>query len=143
MMKKVFEDEFMEVQSDLVALCLEVAERDVEKVFVYCSIEEKSRMFNAFFEVDGKIQTTNQMGLNSTLVMQFLKVGTSDLERIKNICTSYNMQIPTEIKLFYDAKTGKLNANYEYKEICSAKTGKSAGEVFLDWISEMKQRTVK
>ena len=34
------------------------------------------------------------------------------------------------------AKTGKYDAQYKYEEICSEKTGKNAGEVFLDWVSE-------
>ena len=50
-MSKVFEDALMDVQSELISLCLEVVEnRDIDKVYAYCSIEKKSMMFNAFFE---------------------------------------------------------------------------------------------
>ena len=48
------------------------------------------------------------------------------------------MPVPTEMKMYYDATTGKYNAQYEYDEICLEKTGKSAGEVFLEWLSEIK-----
>lgn len=48
-MKKIYEDEFMELQADFISLCLEVAEQKVNKVYAYCSIEKKSKMFNAFF----------------------------------------------------------------------------------------------
>ena len=88
-----FEDEFMELQSDFVSLCLEVAEQKVNKVYIYCSIEKKSTMFNAFFEIDGKIKTLNQLGIDN---------------------------------------------EFKYEEVCSAKTGKNAGEVFSEWISEIK-----
>lgn len=133
-----FEDEFMELQSDFVSLCLEVAEQKVNKVYIYCSIEKKSTMFNAFFEIDGKIKTLNQLEINNELIMQFLKLGTTDLEKVENVCINYNMPIPTEMKIYYNVETGKYDAQYKYEEVCSAKTGKNAGEVFSEWISEIK-----
>lgn len=137
-MGKVFEDEFMELQSDFVSLCLEVAEQKVNKVYIYCSIEKKSTMFNAFFEIDGKLKTLNQLGIKNELIMQFLKLGTTDLEKVENVCINYNMPIPTEMKIYYNVETGKYDAQYKYEEVCSAKTGKNAGEVFSEWISEIK-----
>ena len=137
-MGKNFEDEFMDLQSEFVSLCLEVAEQEVDKVYIYCSIEKKSKMFNAFFEINGQIKTLNQIGIDMVLIMQFLKLGTHDLEKIENLCRDYDKPIPTEIKMYYDARTGKYNAQYQYVEVCSAKTGKSSGEVFMEWISEIR-----
>jgi hypothetical protein len=131
-----FEDDFMDLQSSLISLCLEVAGQKVDKVYVYCSIEKKSKMFNAFFVINNKLKMLNQLGINKALIMQFLKLGANDLEKVKNICINYDMPIPTEMKMYYDAKIGKYDAQYKYEEICSEKTGKNAGEVFLDWVSE-------
>lgn len=134
-----FEDEFMEVQSDLLVLTLETIGKGVDKIYAYCSIEEKSRMFNTFFEIDGEIRTLNQLGLDRKRAMQLLRTGTNKLEHIKNVCSKYNNLSPTEIKLIYDVRSGKLDAQYQYEEICSAKTNMSAGEVFMKWIDEMEQ----
>lgn len=41
MMKENFEDKFMDLQSGLIALCLEVTDRKVDKIYVYASIEKK------------------------------------------------------------------------------------------------------
>ena len=131
-----FEDDFMDLQSSLISLCLEVAGQKVDKVYVYCSIEKKSKMFNAFFVINNKLKMLNQLGINKALIMQFLKLGTNDLEKEKNICINYDMHIPTEMKMYYDEKTVKYYAQYKYEEISSEKTGKNAGEVFLDWVSE-------
>ena len=131
-----FEDDFMDLQSSLISLCLEVAGQKVDKVYIYYSIEKKSKMFNTFFVINNKLKMLNQLGINKALIMQFLKLGTNDLEKVKNICINYDMPIPTEMKMYYDAKTGKYDAQYKYEEICSEKTGKNAGEVFLDWVSE-------
>ena len=138
-MSKVFEDAIMEVQSGLISLCLEVVgNRDIDKVYAYCSIEKKSMMFNAFFEVDGKIQTLNQLGINRGLIMQFLKLGTGDLNKVRDVCKRFERPTPTEIKMIYEKKTGKFGVKYRYDEVCSAKTGICAGEVFVNWITEVK-----
>ncbi len=133
-----FEDEFMDLQSELIALCLEVTGNKVDKIFAYASVEKKSKMFNAFFKVNGEIKTLNQLGLDNSLIHQFLKLGTGDLEKIRSVCKSYNKPVPTEIKMHYDVNTGKYSADYRYNEVCSARTGVSAGEIFMNWISEIK-----
>ena len=43
-MEKGFEDDFMDLQSGLISLCLELVGQKVDKVYVYCSVEKKSRM---------------------------------------------------------------------------------------------------
>lgn len=136
----VFEDEFMEVQSDLISLVLEATKMIVDKIFAYCSIEKHSKMFNVFFEVGGEIKTLNLLGLDSAYAMQLLEIGTNDLDKIKEVCSRYNQPTPTEIKMYYDVKSGKYNAQYQYVEICSAKTKVSSGQVFMAWITEEKKK---
>ncbi len=142
-MSKKFEDEFMDLQSELISLSLEVTDQKVDKIYAYASIEEKSQMFNAFFEVAGEIKTLNQLGINHNRMMQFLKLGTEDLDKIKALCKEYDMPVPTEFKIHYDVKTGKYNADYQYTEVCSSKTGISSGEAFMNWISQKKQESGK
>lgn len=139
-MSKVFEDALMEVQSGLISLCLEVVEnRNIDKIYAYCSIEKKSMMFNAFFEVNEEIKTLNQLGIEKRLAMQFLRLGTGYLSKIKDIYKTFEMLTPTEIKMSYEKKTGKFGVKYRYDEICSSKTGISAGEIFMNWVSEVER----
>lgn len=140
-MGKVFEDEFMEIQSGLISLCLEVVEKvgqRVSKVYAYCSNEAKSKMFNAFFDVNGEIKTLNQLGVAADLAFQFLKLGTQDLEELDNICAKYNMARPTEIKMCYDVETGEFEAQCKYEEVCTPNTGVAGAQVFMEWLSEIK-----
>lgn len=133
----------MALQSELISLCLEVTDKRVDKIYAYASIEEKSQMFNAFFEVKGEIKTLNQIGINNNLIIQFLKLGTEDLGKIKALCKEYDTVVPTELKMYYDVKNGKYNADYQYTEVCSSKTDISAGEVFIEWINQKKQELGK
>ena len=137
-MEKVFEDEFMDLQTDLISLCMEVTQGKVNKVFAYGSNEKKSTMFNAFFEVNGEIKTLNMLGVSKELAFQFLGLGIEDLEKLNAIGAKYNRPIPTELKLYYDVRARKFKSEYKYEEVCSARTGKSAGEVFNEWLAEMR-----
>lgn len=141
-MKRVFEDIFMDLQSEYVSLCIELVGKDVDNIYIYISIEKNSKMFNSFVKISNEIKTLNQLELDDSLIMQFLKIGTEDIEKIKEICNEYNMKVPTEMKMSYDVKTGKYNADFKYESICSAQTGVSAGEVFMQWINEKKHNLV-
>ena len=105
---KVFEDELMDTQSELIALTLNMVGKAADKIFAYCSIEAKSQMFNVFFELDGKIKTLNEMGIVPSRAMELLRTGTHGLDKIKEICAKYNYPTPTEIKMIYDVKTKNL-----------------------------------
>ena len=48
-MSKVFEDEFMDFQSGLISLCLEVTGGKINKIYAYCSNEKKSKMKALYF----------------------------------------------------------------------------------------------
>lgn len=137
---KQFEDEFMEVQSGLISLVLEATGNIVDKVYAYCSIEAKSKMFNVFFEVNGEVRTINTLGLDSAYTMQVLELGTKDLDKIKEVCSAHNRSVPSEIKMYYDVRTDKFKAEYKYGEVCSAKTQVSSGQVFMAWILEEKRK---
>ena len=57
-MSKVFEDEFMEIQSEMVSLCLEYLEKERKKgkkIYIYCNNENNTMMFHAFFHIGDEI----------------------------------------------------------------------------------------
>ena len=119
-MDRVFEDEFMEAQSRIVALCVEFAGNRADKVYAYGSIEESSISFNAFFNIDGQIKTTNNIAADPDA-----------------------KPVPTELKIIYDCKSGKIDTEYKYESICSAKTGIDSSEIFMKWLDEVRQSTWK
>ena len=135
---KVFEDEFSEVQTGLISLCMELTRTKVDKVFAYCSIEDNSQAFNAFFEKDGRILKKNQVGASIETVNDFLRLGTSDLNQLREICTRYGKPVPRQIKMVYDAKTHGFDARISYDSLLDE--GKSAGQVFMEWRSEVENK---
>ena len=137
--KKVFEDEFMEVQSGLISLCMELVGDIADKIYAWCSVESNSQSFNLFINVEGQIKTLGQLNLNKQLQMKCISMGTMDLNKIRNVCSKYDMPVPNETRMSYDVKTGKFDAKYRYEELCSGNTDKTSREVFMEWVEEMKQ----
>ncbi len=135
---KVFEDEFSEVQTGLISLCMELTRIKVDKVFAYCNIEGKSQSFNAFFEKDGRILKNNQVGASNETVMDFLKLGSRDLDVLRDVCVRYGKPVPRQIKMVYDAKTHGFDSKISYDSL--QKENKSAGQAFMDWRSEVENR---
>ena len=142
-MGRVFEDEFMEAQSRIISLCVEFAGNKADKVYAYGSIEESSISFNAFFNIDGRIKTTNNIATNPDTIWDFLDLGEADLEKIRQICIHYEKPIPTELKMIYDCTNGKIDTKYKYESIASAKTGIDSSEIFMKWLEEVLQSTWK
>ena len=142
-MNKVFEDDFLDVQSRIIALCVEFADNKADKVYTYGSIEENSISFNAFFNIGGQIKTTNNVVTDTDTIWDFLDLGESDLEKIKEICIHYGKPVPTDFKMIYDRKTGQIDTKYQYNSICSAKTRIDSSEIFLKWLDEVRQSTWK
>lgn len=135
-----FEDEFTDIQSGLISLCLELTDSQVDTVFAYCGIEDHSFMFNSFFEKDGKILSARQAATDVSLVKEFLRVGTHDLENFKSVCTKWNKPIPRQIKMIYDVKTGKFDANISYESRIPYEL--EGGNVFKEWFDKkLSERT--
>ncbi len=119
MMNKIFEDEFTDIQSQIISLCLEFSEQvNIERIYAYCSIEGNATSFNAAFVENGIIKLNTEIDSNLPRTFAFLKAGCSDTKKIKEICEKYQKPIPTEIKMYYDVQTGKFKADYKYSPIC-------------------------
>ena len=141
-MKQGFEEKLMEIQSGLISLCMELTQGKVDKIYAYASIEKKSSSFNAFFEKDGEVLTIKQLKekikIDNNTSINFLRIGTSDLGKVRTLCEQYEAPAPTEIKMYYDVKTHKYNADCKYEEICSEDNDLTAGTVFMSWVEEIR-----
>lgn len=137
-MSKIFEDEFMEIQADIVSVCLEATEGNADKIFGYCSMEECVFYFNACFEVNGKIKRVDQLDVDDNTQWMILRTGTDKLMDLRDICEKHKMRRPTEIKMVYDVRTGKFNANYKYEPVCED-DDVFQSDIYLAWVEELKQ----
>lgn len=133
-----FEDAFMDIQSDMVSVCLE-AIRDygtadvggerltgrrldeaLEDVYVYGALWGRfASTFDAFARISGEIKTLNELvesdGFES-IFFQACKVGLEDLARIKELCGKWSRPCPAQIRGRYHVGGG-YRAHYSYEPL--------------------------
>lgn len=138
--EKIFRDEFIELQMGIISLCLEFADGNADYIYAYGSIEEFSTTFNVFFKKDGKVLTSEQINNNDDLGWQLLRLGAEDLQKIRILCEECSVEHPTEMKMYYNVKTKKYNADFKYEPVCTLENGVLEREVFENWIKEEKDK---
>ena len=137
-MSKTFEEQFMDLQSGMISLCLEAVGKPVDKVFAYASIEKNMKSFNVFFESSGKIVTLRQIGANPSFIRNFLMEGVKDLGKVEALCQVSGRPCPFEMKMIYDLNTGSFDADYQYESVCGADKKITSAEVFIEWMNSVK-----
>ncbi len=137
-MKPGFEDAFSELQSEYISLCLEYAEGKAEEVFAYIYRTKTMRMFNVFYRSEGRIVAASQLD-TSCNDDEFFQMGRDDISKLEEICGKYESKLPNEIKMHYDVKTGKYDADISYKEY-SIKDKVTPMQVFMKWVKDEKEK---
>ncbi|MBO4637066.1 MAG: hypothetical protein J5685_07960 [Clostridiales bacterium] len=137
-MKQGFEDAFSRVQSEYISLCLEYAEGKAEEIFAYVYRTETMRMFNVFYRSEGKILTASQIP-TSCSDDELLEAGRNDISNLEKVCKEFEAEIPNELKMHYDVRTGKFDASVSYEDY-SIKNKKTPMEVFMGWIKAERSK---
>lgn len=148
-MVKVFEDFFSELQADMVSICLEYVEKRAEKIFIYCSFEERVISSDFFYIINGKLLRKHK--LNEELDNYDFRYDTStdrqkdvlgflndDIEKMYKLCNKYKREMPTEIKLSYDVKKNSLQADYKYELVYSNDPVKTADDIAREWFKHIQ-----
>lgn len=145
-MEKVFEDYLSELQSDIVALTLEYAEKIIDYIYIYMSCESNMYDFNVFYKVNQKVlqksklnNADNAFVYNTSTERQFalLDEGSNDLEKIHDLFKQYDREMPTEIRLIYDVKKNSLDAEYSYEFKYSNAQDLTPYHIFNQWFEEV------
>lgn len=148
-MKKVFEDNFSELQADMVAICLEYVEKRAEKIYIYCSFENGAIASGFFYKVNNKIVKKNKLNdvisendrkydVSIARQKETVNIINDDIKMLMRLCKEYHREMPTQIKLVYDICTNKLNAEYSYDLIISNHQNLTAYDVLERWYQSVK-----
>lgn len=154
-MNKIFEDYFSELQADMVSICLEYAENRADKIYIYCSCENKVISSNFFYLINGMLLKKHK--LNDAIKLStngfsydvsgerqnaVLEIINEDIEEINEVCQKYNREMPTEMKLIYDVNKNSLEAKYRYDLVYSNDSEKTANDVAGEWFEQIKNGNI-
>jgi Protein of unknown function, DUF600 len=145
---KEFENKFSALQADMVSICLEYVEDKGDKIYIYASCEETVISSKFFYLINNQYVKPHK--LNDVLIdgdkeydvsakRQFmvLDILNEDIEIIKNTCKDYEREMPTEMKIIYDVKSGEFTAEYKYELVYMNDDSKTASDIADEWFKEL------
>ena len=149
-MNRVFEDQLMEIQSDMISLSLEYVENKAETVYIYVVLEEGLVSFDVFYKIGGFISEKSDVNeylsekINDSDDIQFslLEYGIEVAQKIEVLFEENSKEVPTEIRLVYDVKNNSLKSNYIYDAMYEKNEDLSVSDVFEAWIQEEKSKLI-
>ena len=149
-MNRVFEDQLMDIQSDMISLSLEYIENKAETVYIYVVLEDGLVSFDVFYKIGGFISEKSDVNeylsekINDSDDIQFslLEYGIEDAEKIEVLFKENSKEVPTEIRLVYDVKNNSLKSNYRYDAMYEKNEDLSVSDVFEAWIQEEKSKLI-
>ena len=149
-MNRVFEDQLMDIQSDMISLSLEYVENKEETVYIYVILEDGLVSFDVFYKIGGFISEKSDVNeylsekINDSDDIQFslLEYGIEDAEKIEVLFEENSKEVPTEIRLVYDVKNNSLKSNYIYDAMYEKNEDLSVSDVFEAWIQEEKSKLI-
>ena len=146
----IFEDQLMEIQSDMISLSLEYVENKEETVYIYVVLEDGLVSFDVFYKIGGFISEKSDVNeylsekINDSDDIQFslLEYGIEDAEKIEVLFEENSKEVPTEIRLVFDVKNNSLKSNYIYDAMYEKNEDLSVSDVFEAWIQEEKSKLI-
>nr|WP_026907648.1 immunity protein YezG family protein [Paucisalibacillus globulus] len=137
---KEFEDRFSELQADMISICMEFVEDRADKVYVYASSEEGIISSRFFYLINNKYVKSHKVNdaltegeekydISHKRGFMVLNIINEDIEKIKKLCEEYERDMPTEMKLIFDVRSGKYKAEYKYDLVYTNDDIKTAGHI--------------
>ncbi|PEJ59709.1 immunity protein YezG family protein [Bacillus toyonensis] len=150
---KEFEEKFSELQADMISTCMEYIGNRADKVYVYASCEEDMISSSFFYLINNKYVECHKVNdalengeercdVSPKRMFQVLQIISEDIEEIEMLCKEYEKDMSTEMKLIYDAQSGKFKAEYEYNLIHTNDDIKTADDFADEWFEEVKNNNL-
>ncbi|PFS11277.1 DUF600 domain-containing protein, partial [Bacillus cereus] len=144
---------FSDLQADMITICMEYVEDRADKVYVYASREEgiiSGRFFyliNSTYVECHKVNDALEDGderydVSRERQIMVLRIICEDIEKVEELCKEYERDMPTEMKLIYDVKSGKFKAEYKYDLVYTNDDVKTAGHIADEWFEEVKNNNL-
>lgn len=142
---RTFEDKIMEQQKDMLSICLEYSNEEADNIYIYCSMEEGAYSVGYFFAVNNRVFSREKLSEaiknvddSGNAQGQVLDILMKDLLKLNSIFKADNQKAPTEIKLKFDVKNNKFNAEYRYDSVITGNTDITSTDIEEEWMNEIE-----
>lgn len=141
-MDRVFEDDFMDIQSEMVQFGLDLAEtakENVEKIYLLIFSKASSFSASIFFKVGNRILEWNNIeiegGHNSYINLYFQPTCEQSIQ-MRKLFKANGRPCPEELRLTYDLETEEFEAEYGY----DVPEGIHIGDLCAVWVDELRAK---
>ncbi|MBO1580115.1 immunity protein YezG family protein [Bacillus sp. XF8] len=150
---KEFEDRFSELQADMISICMEYVEDRADKVYVYASCEESIISSSFFYLINNKYVERHKVNealengderydVSTKRQSMVLRIICEDIKKVKVLCKEYERDMPTEMKLIYDVKSGNFKAEYKYDLVYTNDDIKTVSDIADEWFEEVRKNNL-
>ena len=145
----MFEDEFSALQADMVDICNEYSQGMADKIFIYAA-NECMMLVQHFYCINFNLYKCSELNNAGVKVNfdtsddcqeQVLDILNEDIQKIESVCNKYGQPVPKLMKLIYEPKTKKFNAEYTYENQTSDDV--SVFDNYDAWFEEEQRRLEK
>lgn len=146
-----FEDKFSGLQVDMISICMENVEDRADKVYVYVACEQGMIASKFYYLINNKYVKAHKVNdawederydVSPTRQGMVLNIINEDIEKIEELCKEYGRDMPTEMKMIYDVKSGGFQAQYNY-DLVHTKDNTKTPKAFADeWFEEIKNNNL-
>ena len=145
---KIFADNFIKLQTEMINICSEYAMKESEIVFIYCFCNKEMNFSNFFYKINGKMKRKHQIKeeipssdtkdeIQNDILRRLLRY----IEQIEEICIEYSQPMPLEMKIIYNKASDSIETlcEYDFNSVFSDGEVKYAGELEMKWFEELKR----
>ena len=143
-----FEDRFSKLQADMISICMEYVGDRADKVYVYASCEADMISSSFYYLINNKYVECHKVNdalengdkrydVSTERQFMVLNIINDDVEKIEELYKKYDRDVPTELKLIYDAKCGRFQAEYRYDLVHTNDDIKTADDFAGEWFEKI------
>lgn len=149
MNQQKFDIRFQEIFTKMVEIAFEFVGRndqEVEKIFIYGSMEAELLYFDCFYKINGKIVEThevndvltNKCDNSDQVVFQLHDLGIEFLQNTIDLFKEFKREVPTLLKMTFQPATSKFETEISYDLHYTNHLERLASDGLDEWISSEK-----
>lgn len=134
----VFEDEFMDKQSEIISMYNDEVNDNVTVIYLFFYNDENSFMMASAYKVNGRIAGNLDAGVSDERDNEIYDVISEEIfPELQEIHEKHNVPMPVEFKLIYNTVTGSFDSEYRYEN--DLDLDYECGIEAMHWIDSLKK----
>ncbi|TGK87026.1 hypothetical protein EHQ24_05380 [Leptospira noumeaensis] len=145
-----FDQQFQDLCQQMVEIAFEFVnfnKKEVDTIYVFGSLEGNIIAYELIYRINGKLAEVHKLNvaskkkydLSDARVISLLREGGKSLKEVRELFLQAKREVPTLLKMAYFPKTGKLNNDISYDLHYTNHKEWTAGDIFNQWVEELKK----